>query len=127
MFYLLLYGIVENEKLSQRTLEDTFNDFLFKTLFDIDKSETIRRSSISKRLSKIDSDYFVQIYQCVYLEFHDAYPNTGKKKGNIHYKEELVDTSLRLIVAKTKTEDPKEFWFITYDFDLSAKENSASL
>lgn len=270
MFYLLLYGIVENEKLSQRTLEDTFNDFLFKMLFDLDKSETIRRSSISERLSKIDSDYFRQIYQCVYQQFHDAYPNkdkgkhhlihvdssmvseasakllkgidhkngkksvkysmafdgllpchsevftkakyssedmalpeaimnhvkqdthhqniylidrglqstrtmksfsndavtfivrakenrkhvelqslvkqgqdldlgeltlikdskvqlyTGKaihnKKGNVHYREGLVDTPFRLIVAKTKTEDPKEFWFITNDFDLSAKE-----
>lgn len=270
MFYLLLYGIVENEKLSQRTLEDTFNDFLFKTLFDLDKSETIRRSSISERLSKIDSGYFREIYQCVYQQFHGAYPNkdkekhhlvhvessmvseasakllkgidhkngkksvkysmafdgllpchsevftkeryssedmalpeaimnhvkqethhqniyvidrglqstrtmnsftddavtfivrakenrkhvelqslvkqaqdldlgeltlikdskvqlyTGKpihnKKGNIHYREELVETPFRLIVAKTKTDDPKEFWFITNDFDLSAKE-----
>lgn len=269
MFYLLLYGIVENEKLSQRTLEDTFNDFLFKTLFGLDKSETIRRSSISERLSKIDSDYFREIYQCVYQQFHDAYPNkekhhlihvdssmvseasskllkgidhkngkksvkysmafdgllpchsevftkakyssedmalpqaimnhhvkqdkhhqniyvidrglqstrtmnlftndaitfiirakenrkhvelqslvkqsqdlnlgeltlikdskvqlyTGKaihnKKGNIHYREELMETPFRLIVAKTKTDNPKEFWFITNDFDLSAKE-----
>ena len=270
MFYLLLYSIVENEKLSQRTLEDTFNDYLFKTLFDLDTSETIRRSSISERLSKIDSDYFRQIYQCVYQQFHDAYPNkdkekhhlirvdssmvseasakllkgidhkngkksvkysmafdgllpchsevftkakyssedmalpeailnhvkqethhqniyvidrglqstktmksftndaitfivrakenrkhvelkslvkqgqdldlgelilikdskvqlyTGKtihnKKGNIHHREELVETPFRLIVAKTKTEDLKDFWFITNDFDLSAKE-----
>ena len=270
MFYLLLYGILENEKLSQRTLEDTFNDFLFKTLFDLDKSETVRRSSISERLSKIDSNYFKQIYQCIYSQFNNAYPDkdkethhlihvdssmvseasakllkgidhrngkksvkysmafdgllpchsevftkakyssedialpeaimnhvkqethhqniyvidrglqstrtmkcfsgnsvsfivrakenrkhielqslihpnqdldlgeltlitdskvnlyTGKaihnKKGNIHYREELVETPFRLIVAKTKTEDAKEFWFITNEFDLSAKE-----
>ncbi|WP_298487258.1 IS4 family transposase [uncultured Maribacter sp.] len=270
MFYLLLYGIIENEKLSQRTLEDTFNDYLFKTLFDLDKSETIRRSSISERLSKIDSDYFRQIYQCVYQQFQDAYPDkdkekhhlihvdssmvseasskllkgidhkngkksvkysmafdgllpchlevftkvkyssedialpeaimnhvkqerhhqniyvidrglqstrtmnsftndaitfiarakenrkhielqslikqaqnldlgeltlikdskvqlyTGKpihnKKGNIHYREELVESPFRLIVARTKQDNPKEFWFITNDFDLSAKE-----
>ena len=51
---------------------------------------------------------------------------TGKaihnKKGNVHYREEIVDTPFRLIVAITKTEQPKEFWFITNDFDLSAKE-----
>lgn len=270
MFYLLLYGILENEKLSQRTLEDTFNDYLFKTLFDLDTSETVRRSSISERLSKIDSDYFREIYQCVYRQFQDAYPDrasekyhlihvdssmvseasgrllegidnksgkrsvkysvafdgllpcrsmvyntaeyssedmalpnvimdhvrqeahhkniyvidrglqstgtmksfndgsvpfivrakenrkyvelrsllhkdqdldlgdldlvrdskvklyTGKaiknKKGNIHHREELVETPFRLIVARTRTEGPKEFWFITNDFDLSAKE-----
>ena len=26
LFYLLMYGILENERLSQRTLEDTFNE-----------------------------------------------------------------------------------------------------
>jgi hypothetical protein len=26
MFYLMLYGLLENERLSQRSLEDTFND-----------------------------------------------------------------------------------------------------
>ncbi len=270
LFYLLLYGIIENEKLSQRTLEDTFNDYLFKTLFDLDKSETVRRSSISERLSKIDSNYFKQIYQCVYNQFHELYPEKDKekhhlihvdssmvseasakllkgidhkngkrsvkysvafdgllpcgsevfmeskyssedmalpevikahvkqqtyhqniyvidrglqststmknfsgnhisfiarakenrkyveleslldnnqdlnlgelilikdskvnlytgrainnKKGNIHYRHELVDTPFRLIIAKTKTEEPKEFWFITNEFNLSAKE-----
>ena len=270
MFYLLLYGILENERLSQRTLEDTFNDVIFKNLFDLDKSESIRRSSISERLAKIDSDYFKQIYQCIYQQFNEAYPNkanskhqlihvdssmvseaagkllkgidnksgkksvkysvafdgllpcdfnvytkskyssedvalpevimshvkqetnhqniyvidrglqstrtmksfsndsitfivrakenrkhvelqslisesqdtdlgaltlvkdskvhlyTGKainnKKGNTHYREELVETPFRLIVAKTKTDDSKAFWFITNDFDLSAKE-----
>ena len=33
-----------------------------------------------------------------------------------------MDTPLRLIVVKTKTEQPKEFWFVTNDFSLSAKE-----
>ena len=268
MFYLLLYGILENEKLSQRTLEDTFNDSMFKTLFNLDPSESVRRSSISERLSKIDSDYFREIYQCIYQQFDDVYPNkdsakhhlihvdssmvseaagklleglenksgkkavkysvafdgllpchfnvftdkkyssedialpeaimnqvkqesnhqniyvvdrglqstrtmksfndtevsfivrakenrkyvevesllnqnidlgeltlvkdskvhlyTGRpinnKKGNIHYREELVETPFRLIVAKTKTEDEKDFWFITNNFELSAKE-----
>ena len=54
MFYLLLYGILENDRLSQRTLEDTFNDSFFKTLFDLDPEESIRRSSISERLAKIE-------------------------------------------------------------------------
>lgn len=270
MFYLLLYGILENEKLSQRSLEDTFNDVVFKNLFDLDSSESIVRSSISERLSKIDSSYFSQIYHCIYQQFKQAYPDkdttnyhlihvdssmvseassrllegmdhkngkksvkysvafdgllpcyfdvftakkyssedialpeailghvkqesnhqniyvidrglqstrtmdsftknsigfilrakenrkyielaslmtqnhdtdleeltlvkdskvqlyTGRpinnKKGKVHYREELVETPFRLIVAKTKTEDSKEFWFISNDFDLSAKQ-----
>lgn len=269
MFYLLLYSIIENEKLSQRTLEDTFNDPVFKLLFDLDKEETVCRSSISERLSKIDSGYFKQIYECIYEQFSKHYKeserhkynlirvdssivsetvgklmeglnNCGKKavkysvafdgvlpcelqtftsssycsednalpevvlnhvkkeqdhqniyvldrglqstrtmktfsddtikficrskedrkyvelkslisadqdldcgestlikdakiklytgvpiknkRGNIHYKEKLVDTEFRLVIVKSKTKEQQQYWFLTNDFDLSAKE-----
>lgn len=36
LFYLLMYGILENDRLSQRTLEDTFNDPVFKMLFNLE-------------------------------------------------------------------------------------------
>ena len=83
MFYLLLYGILENEKLSQRTLEDTFNDPVFKTLFNLDKKEKVRRSSISERLSKIDADYFKQIYDRIYEQFSITYSASEKTKYNL--------------------------------------------
>jgi len=83
MFYLLLYGILENEKMSQRTLEDTFNDSVFKTLFNLDKEEKVRRSSISERLSKIDADYFKQIYDNIYEQFSIAYSPSEKTKYNL--------------------------------------------
>jgi transposase len=271
MFYLLLYGILENEKLSQRTLEDTFNNSVFKLLFNLDKDEKICRSSISERLSKINPDYFKQIYERIYEQFSESYTLNERKKHNLicvdsstvtetvgkliegidnnksgkkavkysvafdgvlpcdfsvftalsyssedialpevvrnhvkrennhqniyvmdrglqstrtmksfskesitficrakenrkykelesfvtenqdldlgesilikdckvqlytgtlinnkrgktHYKEELVDTSLRLIIAQSKTEEGKQYWFLTNDFNLSAKE-----
>ena len=83
MFYLLLYGLLENERLSQRTLEETFNDPVFKLLFDLDKKETVRRSSISERLSKIDPAYFQQIYQNIYEQFSSIYSVTQGQKHNI--------------------------------------------
>lgn len=83
IFYLLFYGILENDRLSQRTLEDTFNDPIFKFLFDLDKSETVRRSSISDRLSGIDPDYFHQIYQCIYDQFSHYYSFEDGYKMNI--------------------------------------------
>jgi hypothetical protein len=83
MFYLLMYGILENEKLSQRTLEDTFNDSIFKTLFNLDEDEKIRRSSISERLSKIAPDYFKQIYECIYDQFTQMYTPTEREQYNI--------------------------------------------
>ncbi len=83
LFYLLLYGILDNDRLSQRTLEDTFNDSVFKMLFNLDEDETVRRSSISERLSKVDPDYFKQIYDCIYEQFSRAYTSTERKKNNL--------------------------------------------
>jgi transposase len=83
MFYLLLYGILENEKLSQRTLEDTFNDSVFKMLFNLDEAQSVRRSSISERLSKIDPDYFKQLYECIYDQFSELYSLREREKYNL--------------------------------------------
>lgn len=83
MFYLLMYGILENEKLSQRTLEDTFNDPVFKVLFNLDEDERVRRSSISDRLSKMDPEYFKHIYECIYEQFSELYSLTEREKYNL--------------------------------------------
>ena len=83
LFYLLLYGILDNDRLSQRTLEDTFNDSVFKILFNLDEDETIRRSSISERLSKVDPDYFKQIYECIYEQFAGYYTVTERDKNGL--------------------------------------------
>lgn len=98
MFYLLLYGILENDRLSQRTLEDTFNDSVFKILFGLDESEKVRRSSISERLSKISPDYFRQIYDCVYDQFSKCYCRTEMEKYNLIRVDSsiITDTSGRM-------------------------------
>ena len=98
MFYLLLYGILENDRLSQRTLEDTFNDSIFKMLFALDKDESVRRSSISERLSRINSDYFRQIYECIYDQFCACYPGTERQKYSLIRVDSTIirDTSCKL-------------------------------
>lgn len=83
LFYLLLYGILDNDRLSQRSLEDTFNDSVFKVLFNLDEDEKVRRSSISERLSKVDPDYFRQIYEFIYEQFSGAYNLTERKQYNL--------------------------------------------
>lgn len=83
MFYLLLFAITSNEKLSQRTLEDTFKDPVFKALFNLDETETVRRSSISERLSKIDSGYFKEIYECIYNMFQEKYTSLERNKYDL--------------------------------------------
>lgn len=99
LFYLLLYGILENEKLSQRTLEDTFNDPLFKTLFNLDPKEKVRRSSLSERLSKINPDYFKQIYDCIHEQFSNTYSASERSKYNLVRVDSTLisDTAGRLL------------------------------
>ncbi|MDR2882342.1 MAG: hypothetical protein LBU98_00965, partial [Alistipes sp.] len=48
-----LLGVIPEALMSQRTLEDTFNDSIFKTLFGLDEDERIRHSSLSERLGRI--------------------------------------------------------------------------
>lgn len=83
VFYLLLYAILDNEKLSQRTLEDTFNYSGFKAIFNLDESETVRRSSISERLTKIDSGYFKEIFEYMYDHFSENYSHSERDKYNL--------------------------------------------
>ena len=83
MFYLLLFCIFDNEKLSQRTLEDTFNSSGLKALFGLGEEEKVRRSSISERLSKIDSNYFKEIYEQMYGRFSELYSKTEIEKYNL--------------------------------------------
>ena len=83
VFYLLLYAILDNERLSQRTLEDTFNYSGFKAIFNLDEAETVRRSSISERLSKIDSGYFKEIFECMYDRFSESYNQPQRDKYNL--------------------------------------------
>lgn len=83
MFYLLLFCIFDNEKLSQRTLEDTFNSSGFKALFGLGEDEKVRRSSISERLAKIDSNYFKEIYEQMYGRFSELYTKSEIEKYNL--------------------------------------------
>lgn len=83
MFYLLLFCIFDNEILSQRTLEDTFNSSGFKALFGLGEEERARRSSISDRLSKIDPSYFKEIYEQIYQRFSGVYSKTEIEKYNL--------------------------------------------
>ena len=99
MFYLLLYGILENDRLSQRTLEDIFNDSVFKILSGLETDEKVCRSSLSERLSKIPADYFRQIYDCVYDRFSECYSSSEMEQYNLIRVDSSIvsDTSGRMV------------------------------
>lgn len=119
MFYLLLYGILENDRLSQRTLENTFNDSIFKTLFAPDPAESVRRSSISERLGKIDSGYFRQIYECIYEQFSECYSYCEREKYNLIRVDSTIvyDLSCRLVEGYNHNQHPDKVVKFSVAFD----------
>lgn len=118
LFYLLLYGLIENEKMSQRTLEETFNDSVFKILFKLDENEKVRRSSISERLSKINPEYFKEIYEFVYEKFSLKYSLKEQEKYNlIRVDSSMVTETVGKLVEGIDNKSGKKAVKYTVAFD----------
>jgi len=94
IFNLLLYGLLTTDRTSQRTLEDLFGSGLFKSLFSYDANMQVSRSSISTRLSTIDTEFFRLAYEGVYNEFSRLF----SAEEQLKYKIIRVDSSM---VAET--------------------------
>lgn len=90
MFYLLLYGILRIDRLSQRGLCDAFSSPMFKLIFETGGKRSISHSSISDRLSTIGLDFFKTAYDCIYRHFSSLY--TSKEIAG--YYLQRVDSSL---------------------------------
>ena len=73
MFYLFLSGILRTDKLSQRGLADSFSSPLFRTLFNFKGKATISHSSISDRLSTMNTGFFCECYETIYHIFSSLY------------------------------------------------------
>jgi len=83
IFNLLLYGLLTTDRTSQRTLEDLFRSDLFKSMFNYDAGLKVSHSSISTRLSKIDSEFFRLAYEGVYQEFSKFFTTEEQLKSRI--------------------------------------------
>jgi predicted esterase YcpF (UPF0227 family) len=70
-------------------VEKCLSDFVrllssgFKALFGLGEDEKVRRSSISERLSKIDPNYFKEIYEQMYGKFSELYDKAEIEKYNL--------------------------------------------
>lgn len=90
MFYLLLYGMLRINRLSQRGLSDAFGSPVFRTLFNYRGQGKISHSSISDRLSVIKVDFFKETYECIYKHFSSLY--SRKEIAGMHLQR--VDSTL---------------------------------
>lgn len=83
IFNLLLYGLMTTDRTSQRTLEDLFSSELFKSLFNYDAGMKVSRSSISTRLSTVDTEFFRLAYEAIYNEFSKVFSTEEQLKHKI--------------------------------------------
>jgi len=90
VFYLLLYGMLRIDRLSQRGLRDAFGSPWFRTLFNYRGKKEISHSSISERLSVIAIDFFKEAYECIYKRFSSLY--TQKEISGMYLQR--VDSTL---------------------------------
>lgn len=90
MFYLLLYGMLKIDRLSQRGLADAFSSPMFRMIFDTDNKKEISHSSISDRLSVIELDFFRLSYDCIYKRFNFLYSKKEIAKMSL----QRVDSTL---------------------------------
>ena len=90
MFYLLLYGMLRVDRLSQRGLRDAFSSPLFRTVFNYHGRKEISHSSISERLSVIEVDFFRQAYEVFQHRFSSLYSRKEIEKLSL----QRVDSTL---------------------------------
>jgi hypothetical protein len=89
-FYLFLYGMLRINRLSRRGLVDAFSSPVFRLMFNPSGKKTISHSSLSERLSVIETDFFRKAYECIYRRFSSLY--TKKEIAQFHLQR--VDSTL---------------------------------
>jgi transposase len=90
LFYLLLYGLLETTRVSNRSLEDVFKSNKFKLLFNLAEQKNFKYNTISTRLSKINCEFFERIYHSIYEIFSREF---GEQTA-LKYKITRVDSSM---------------------------------
>lgn len=99
-------------------MEDTFNSSGFKALFGLGEEEKIRRSSISERLSKIDPDYFKEIYEYMYQRFCGFYDKTEIETYNlIRVDSTIVSEASRRLKEGIDQKNGKKLVKFSFSFD----------
>jgi transposase len=73
VFNLLLYGLLDGERVGLRTLQDFYNSHYFKALFRLPGTKSVKYNSISSRLARMNVDFFEKAYQSIYEQCSQLY------------------------------------------------------
>jgi hypothetical protein len=89
-FYLLLYGLLESNRVSLRSLEDVYKSTKFKHLFNLIHQPNVKFNSISTRLSTAKVEFFENVYRLVYEKFTTMF----EEQHALAYKITRVDSTM---------------------------------
>jgi hypothetical protein len=81
---------LESTRVSLRSLEDVYKSRKFKHLFQLFSQKNIKYNTISSRLSKIDIEFFENIYKLVYEKFSTLV----EEQQALTYKITRVDSTM---------------------------------
>ena len=90
LFYLLLYGLLESNRVSLRSLEDVYKSPKFKFLFKLINQKNIKYNTISSRLTNVNTEFFENAYNLVYEKFTSLF----EQQQALTYKITRVDSTM---------------------------------
>jgi len=91
VFNLLLYGLLDGERVGLRTLQDFYNSRYFKALFRLPGVKSVKYNSISVRLAQMNVDFFEKAYQSIYEQCSQLY---DEHTLSSQYKITRVDSTM---------------------------------
>jgi|WetSurMetagenome_2_1015567.scaffolds.fasta_scaffold214964_1 transposase len=92
VFNLLLYALIEKERIGLRGLEDLYGSRKFKTIFNLPAStKSAKYNSFSARLGKMNVRFFEQAYESVYEQCSQLYDESVL---SLKYKITRVDSTM---------------------------------
>ena len=84
LFKLVLFSLLNSERLSLRIMEDNFKDPIFKALAPALEAENIAWTGIRDRLMHVNSAFFQKLFESVYKRADELYG--GKRLAGYHIK-----------------------------------------
>jgi hypothetical protein len=91
VFNLLLYGLLDGERVGLRSLQDFYNSRHFKALFRLPGTKSIKYNSLSARLARMNVNFFEKAYQSIYEQCTQLY---DENTLSLQYKITRVDSTM---------------------------------
>lgn len=91
VFTLLLFGLIESDRLGLRSLEDFYNSTHYKVLFNIPTTNTTKYNSLSARLATMNVDFFRKAYESIYEQCSQLYDENDLA---LNYRLSRVDSTM---------------------------------